>query len=396
MSGIDLGLGVIGLPVLAASLYLTALAVLARRQAPSASIEPHLKFDIVIPAHNEETGIAATVASLLALDYPREFFRVFVIADNCLDRTAACASDAGAQVIVRDDPEHRGKGYALALAFRRSLMDNFADAVVVVDADTVASANLLRAFSARLEAGALAVQADYGVRNPQSAWRTRLMTIALAAFHGVRSLARERLALSCGLRGNGMGLSRAVLHKVPYNAFSVVEDLEYGLELGYAGVRVQYAHEAKVQGEMVVTERASRSQRRRWEHGRQALVREHVPRLLGQAWRSRDIRLLDLAADLVVPPLGQLVSITLMGAIVSIVAAQFNGGAPIATAVWAASLLGLLLYVLRAWALSGVGLPGLLDLLWAPVYVAWKLTLRFREKRQDPKAWVRTTREVKL
>jgi cellulose synthase/poly-beta-1,6-N-acetylglucosamine synthase-like glycosyltransferase len=216
----------------------------------------------------------------------------------------------------------------------------------------------------------------------------------------VRSLARERLGLSCGLRGNGMGFSRTVLRAVPYDAFSIVEDLEYGLQLGYAGFRVQYVHEARVLGQMVVTERASRSQRRRWEHGRQALIRQHVLRLLGRAWRRRDPLLVDLAADLLVPPLAQLVALNAVGATFCILAARVNGGAlAIAPYVWGASFCGMLLYVIRGLALSGVGPVGLFDLLWAPVYVSWKLTLRFKEKWQgpkDPKDWIRTTREVRM
>ncbi len=392
-----LGLTFAGLPGLAASLYLAALAVLARRQVPPTLSAPRLRFDVVVPAHDEETGIVRTVESLLALDYPRELFRVWVIADNCRDRTADRAAAAGALVMVRNEPEHRGKGYALAHAFNRSLAEGFADAIVVVDADTVASSNLLAAFAGRFEAGAAAIQADYGVRNPRSSWRTRIMTIALATFHGVRSLARERLGLSCGLRGNGMGFSKAVLVAQPYSAFSIVEDLEYGLQLGYAGVRVQYVHEARVLGQMVVTERASRSQRHRWEHGRQALIRQHVPKLLGQAWRRRDLLLLDLALDLLVPPLGQLVALNAVGATLCVLAARVNGGvAPFASYVWGASFLGILLYVVRGWRLSGIGPYGLIDLLWAPVYVIWKLTLRFRGKAQGQDEWIRTTREVKM
>jgi 1,2-diacylglycerol 3-beta-glucosyltransferase len=394
---IDLGLALSGLPILAASLYLAALAILARRQTARPASTPRLRFDVVVPAHDEEAGISGTVASLLAVEYPRELFRVLVIADNCMDGTAERAAIAGAQVMVRNDPEHRGKGYALAHGFARSLAENFADAVVVVDADTVVSSNLLSAFAGRFETGAAAVQADYGVRNSRSSWRTRIMTIALATFHGVRSLARERLGLSCGLRGNGMGFSRAVLRANPYRAFSIVEDLEYGLQLGYAGIRVQYVHEARVLGQMVVAEQASRSQRGRWERGRQALVRQHVPRLLGRAWHRRDPLLLDLAADLIVPPLGQLVALTAVGASLCILAAWFNGGTlPVAAYVWGASLFGILLYVARGWALSGVGPYGLLDLLWAPIYVIWKLTLRFRDRGKSQEEWVRTTREVRM
>src|ERR1700682_3426648 len=95
MSWIDLGLALAGLPALAASLYLAALAVLARRPAPPAPSVPRLRFDVVVPAHDEEAGIALTVESLLALDYPRELFRVLVIADNCRDRTAERATSAG-------------------------------------------------------------------------------------------------------------------------------------------------------------------------------------------------------------------------------------------------------------------------------------------------------------
>src|SRR5205823_3666605 len=101
----------------------------------------------------------------------------------------------------------RGKGYALAHAFEHALDDGFADAVAVVDADTSVSPNLLRAFAGRFDRGAVAAQAEYGVSNPEASWRTRLMVIALSLFHTLRSLARERLGVSAGLRGNGMAFS---------------------------------------------------------------------------------------------------------------------------------------------------------------------------------------------
>jgi 1,2-diacylglycerol 3-beta-glucosyltransferase len=401
VSWLDIGLTVCALPALAASVYLAALAVLScRRLSPGSPGSPGsageagaLHFDIVVPAHNEEGEIGETLESLFAVAYPRERFRVLVVADNCSDHTAEKAAAAGAITLIRNDPEHRGKGYALAHAFSRSLADGFAHAVIVVDADTVVSRNLLASFAARFERGAAVVQADYGVRNARSSWRTRVMTIALAAFHGVRSIARERLGLSCGLRGNGMGFAATLLREQPPGAFSIVEDLEYGLQLGYAGHRVEYVGEANVLGHMAATEGASRSQRRRWERGRQALVRQHVPHLLGEAWRRRDVVLLDLACDLMVPPLGHLVLITVVGLALCAVAGSRVAYAPF---VWGASSLGILLYVLRGWALSGAGVRGLLDLLWAPVYVIWKLTLRFKDGGRQPEEWVRTTREVRL
>jgi hypothetical protein len=116
--------------------------------------------------------------------------------------------------------------------------------------------------------------------------------------------------------------------------------------------------------------------------------------LLAQAWERKDPRLLDLALDLLVPPLGQLAVVTAVGLALSAFAAAY--GAIVAPWVWGVSLLCLLLYVARGWSFSGVGARGLLDLLWAPVYIVWKLTLRLRDKGRTPAEWVRTTREVKL
>ncbi len=389
----DVALAIASLPILAASGYLFLLALLSRRRPPPPGSPPHLRFDVVVPAHDEEAGVEATILDLLRMDYPPELCRVIVVADNCTDHTADRARRAGALVLVRDEPARRGKGYALARAFQQCLADGFADAVVVVDADTVVSGNLLRAFSARLDAGAAAVQAYYGVRNAGDSWRTRLITIAFALFHRLRSLGRERLGVSTGLRGNGMCFATRVLRAMPHQAFSIVEDVEYGIQLGEAGHRVHYADEAEVLGEMATSGRAARSQRARWEGGRFHLLRRHGPGLLGRALRSWDRVRLDLALDLLVPPLSLLATATGAGLLLALAFSWAHGSVLPAAYAWALSAIFLVAYVLRGWLLSGTGLRGLLDLLGAPCYLAWKLALLLRPGRQGADGeWVRTLR----
>lgn len=378
-------------PVCIACGYLALLTAFSRRGAPAPARSPRLRFDVIVPAHDEEAGIGATVTNLLSLEYPPGLFRVLVVADNCSDATAVRAAEAGAAVLVREDRERRGKGYALEHAFARCL-EGAADAMVVIDADTVASANLLSAFAARVEAGAQAVQADYGVRNPQASWRTRLMILALAMFHVLRSLGRERLRLSCGLRGNGMCFTRRVLQVVPHRAHSIVEDLEYGIRLGEAGYRVHYAEEAHVYGEMVSSEQASRSQRKRWEGGRLQIARRHGPGLLARALLGRDRVLLDLAMDVLVPPLSFLAAATAAGLCASaLLAARGGGSAP--AWIWGACAAALIAYVVRGWQLSGTGARGLLDLLCAPAYLLWKARLLLRRDAAAKDEWIRTQRE---
>src|SRR6201995_2550209 len=152
MIAVDALLVLVGLPVVACDAYLGLLTVLSSRPPVPASSPPRLRFRILIPAHDEVLGVASTVENLLGVDYPRELFDVQVIADNCVDATAEKARAAGALVLERNDDVQRGKGYALHYAFERLPAD--VDAAVVIDADTLASSNLLRAFAARREAGA--------------------------------------------------------------------------------------------------------------------------------------------------------------------------------------------------------------------------------------------------
>lgn len=386
---LDTLIAVAALPLVLACGYLFVLTVLSWRPRLPLGPEVPPSFDIVVPAHNEAAGIASTVKSLLALEWPQDKRRVVVVADNCSDDTARLAREAGAVVLERASATHKGKGYALQYAFDRLE----GDAVVVVDADTRVTPNLLIAFAARLAKGAQACQAFYGVDNSQASWRTTLMAIAFAMFHRVRGRGRENLRLSCGLKGNGMCFTKALLQKVPHDAFSVVEDLEFGIRLGKAGERVWYVDEAQVYGEMVSSEQASRSQRVRWEGGRQAMVRAHVGPLLKAAWQQKSGVLFDLAVDLLIPPLSYLglgaAALTVAGALLAIV----TGTGAATSSAAALCVTALSLYALRGWALSGTGARGLAMLAATPLYVVWKVGL-MRKQASAPKSWVRTQREA--
>ena len=236
------------------------------------------------------------------------------------------------------------------------------------------------------------MQARNQGKNPQASWRTRLMTLAFAAFHRVRSLARERVGVSAGLHGNGMAFSRRALEAVPYRAHSLVEDLEYAIQLGLSGIRVHYADEAEVFGDMAVAERAARSQRQRWEVGRKQIARAHRSRLLGLGLSRRSGLLLDLALDLFVPPLSTLSLGAALGLACS-AALIVELGRPLwLAAPWLAACALITAYVLRGAMLSGRGVRALLDLAWAPLYVLWRVAIRLGGLGKPRGEWVRTAR----
>ena len=388
---VHLILWILAVPALLASAYLLFLTSLSAKLPVPKCPSKELRFDVIVPAHNEAAGIARTVHSLRQLDWPTDRFRVLVIADNCTDATADVARTAGAEVLERTDPKLRGKGYALQFGFVQSYSQGRAEAVVVIDADAEVSGNLLVAFAARIASGAEAIQAHYGILNPMDSWRTRLITIAKGSFHILRSRARERLGVSAGIRGNGWCVTHKLLQRVPYRAFSLTEDLEFGIALGLAEVRVHYADEAHADGEMVSGAKTAGPQRQRWERGRFDLIRSQSAALLVAALTRPSALCLDLAFDLLVLPLSYVVlNIMALASVAGLATWRHNS-----FGIWlwlaAACASGLALYVARGWQLSGIGARGIVDLARAPFFLAWKVILMLRPRRSGE--WVRTQRE---
>lgn len=381
------------LPAAVCGGYVGALTVAAKRHRPSTDTDRSVRFVFVVPAHNEAFGITDTITSLRSVDYPRHLFRVVVIADNCTDDTASVARAAGAQVIERVDHERKSKGFALSDCLPKVLDDPLVDAVVVVDADTIVSPNILLLAAGRIAAGEHALQVRYGVRNPDDTWRTQLLSIAFACFHDVRSSGREELKLSCGLRGNGMVFTRHALDLAPHRASSLVEDLEHGLDLAEQGIRVSYVHGASVLAEMPTSASAASTQRDRWERGR-ASFRPRAFELLRMGMRRGDRVAIDLAADVLVPPLGAVAAMT-GGSLIAAVGTSLLRRRPDPSLIPAAvAAVGLGAHVTAGWRESGTGTRGLVALGQVPNYLFWKVAERRRSsaKPDASDVWVRTAR----
>ena len=94
------------------------------------------RFAVLICARNEERVIGDLIGSLQRQNYPARLYDVFVVADNCTDRTADAARAMGATVFERHDPQHQTKGHALTWVFDRCLpewRDRY-DACIIFDA----------------------------------------------------------------------------------------------------------------------------------------------------------------------------------------------------------------------------------------------------------------------
>lgn len=349
---------------------------------------------MVVPAHDEELLVARCVQSLFNQDYPADRFRVVVVSDNSSDSTASIARSAGAEVMVRDQPDARGKGHALRWATDRLLAETEPpDAIVIVDADSVADPLLLAGLAAELEAGHEVVQADYTLLEESGPVISEMARAGFLLFHRVRFLGRARLGMAANLVGNGMLFSRRVLDAHPWTAFTGVEDLEQSIHLRLAGIRPRFAPAAHVAGPGPASGAGALRQRLRWEGGRFHVVRRQLVFLIRTAVVRRDPRLLDAAIDLATPPLALLSLSVTAGALLSATSAAAGLVPWWAAAPWAIAVVAIPLFVVIGLWSAGAPAKTWRILLGGPMFMGWKLVTYLRLLRgHDVRRWDRTDR----
>lgn len=247
-------------------LFLAAVQMAASETHRSTGSNADHTFAILIPAYNEESAISATLRACFDLDYPTWQFKVYVVADNCTDHTAAIAAAAGAVLLERRDEERRGKGFALTWALEH-ILPHRPDAVVVLDADCRIDRRALRAFDERLSAGDAVLQANYVAANAEDSTISYAVAVGNVLENDLFYSPKSRLGLAVLLRGTGMVFRRDVLERHPWRADSITEDTEYTLELLRAGVRVRFLPHPYVVVESPAHAKQLHVQRRRWAAG---------------------------------------------------------------------------------------------------------------------------------
>jgi cellulose synthase/poly-beta-1,6-N-acetylglucosamine synthase-like glycosyltransferase len=345
---------------------------------------------IVMPAHDEASGIAATLRALIPQLGPRD--RLIVVADNCSDDTADVARQEGAEVIVRTDAVRRGKGYALDFGVRH-LESDPPDIALIVDADCEVTPGALGCLAATCASTGRPVQALYLMHAPPNAGlKTRIAEFAWVLRNQVRPLGLRRLGLPCHLMGSGMAFPWECLRTSALATGHIVEDLKLGIDLARVGHAPLFCPEALVTSRFPDSASGLQSQRTRWEHGHLGVIFRDAPRLLLDSVLRRRLALLALALDLGVPPLALLALQLLLVWLAALALYAFTeAAAPLGLATLGVVLFGLA--VITAWWRFARHVVSLASLALAPVYVLWKIPLyaKFLVSRQID--WVRSRRD---
>ncbi len=288
--------------VLVAAYYLflaIASFLIPQGNIDNRSASGYSKFVIVIPAHNEERVIAKTLDSCARIDYPKDSFRIAVIADNCTDDTAKIAQSYGALVLERTHDTLHGKGYALEWAFNELVSEDF-DGILVLDADCVIDSNVLEIANKYFAAGCSVLQTNNVVSNPDESSMSYMLAVGNSIENELFYKPKSGLGLAIFLRGTGMIFKTGILQKYPWKAHSIAEDADYTINLIKNHIRVKFISETKVASPSPSTQGQLSAQRNRWAGGNMELGRLHAIRLILKGVLSARFQLIDSGWTLLV------------------------------------------------------------------------------------------------
>ncbi|WP_286914618.1 MULTISPECIES: glycosyltransferase family 2 protein [unclassified Pseudomonas] len=387
-------LGTVALLILLPVTVLFAQVLLAclppRAQAQASAAGPRPRVAVLVPAHNEASGIVATVQGINR--QLLEGDRLLVVADNCDDQTAALARGAGAEVVERQHGQLRGKGYALDCGVRH-LAAAPPDVVVVIDADCQVSPGSIEHLAQRCVAAAGPVQGlDLMCAPPGAGLKILIAEFAWRVKNLVRPLGWARAGLPCQLMGTGMAIGWQDIAAANLATGHLVEDLKLGLDFCRAGKPPLFCPQARVTSLFPTSQEGLSGQRTRWEHGHLGVLLADGPKLVASALAKGNWPLLAMSLDLMVPPLA-LLTLALAGLFVVSWLVFLLLGVLLPALLATLALLMLGSAVLLAWSRFSREVIPFSVLIYAPLYALKKipLYLGFLIKRQVE--WVRSKRD---
>lgn len=277
-------LGIAHVVVILAQIHVMFVWRNRARPEENPSIWPPIS--ILVPAYNEERVIAATIHALLRADYPSK--QIIVIDDGSIDGTARIVAEIAAcesQVKLISKPINAGKANALNVGIAQATAEH----LVVVDADTIVDAKLLK----RIVAPLLIGQADAVAGNVKVGNRERGLLLSLQSIEYISALNTLRVVQGIGkvvttIPGAAGAMRRATIRCVgEYSACTRAEDAELTLRLVNSGSRILFQPTAVAHTEAPSTLRALFRQRLRWMYGNlQCIYVKRAPSASTRSWLS--------------------------------------------------------------------------------------------------------------
>ncbi len=272
------------------------------------------KFGVVIAGRNEEKVIGGLIKSLQKQHYPEHLFEIFVVPNNCTDRTEDVAREAGATIIHCDVPVKQ-KGDALEDTFKKLVKREDIDAFVVFDADNLVHPDFLARMNDALCEGVEVAQCFRDAKNMGDNWLTGSYTLFYFIQNFFFNRARMNYSGSAAINGTGFMVRKSVLQKYGFKTRTITEDSEFTGQCAIRGIQVAFVEDAITYDEHPQSFWASWKQRKRWTSGCLSCLQIYGGKLLKTFFKTGNIACFDMvmmyAAPLMVV-LGFVLSVVLI------------------------------------------------------------------------------------
>ena len=275
---------------------------LTRKPKEYAPTDQSKRYAFLIAARNEEVVIANLLKSIKNQDYPSDKVDIYVVADNCTDKTADIARQCGATVFERFDTENIGKGYALNFLLKKiSALKGIRhyDAYFVFDADNILETNYVTEMDKAFSAGSRVVTSYRNSKNYGQSWVASGYALWFLREARYLNNSRSLLGVSGAVSGTGFMVSCDVFEKNDgWKHHLLTEDIEFSVDLIIRGEKIGYCHSAMFYDEQPVTFRQSWRQRLRWAKGFLQVYRNYGAKLFVGIFKSNHFSCFDMTMSI--------------------------------------------------------------------------------------------------
>ena len=247
------------------------------------------KYAICVAARNEEKVIRNLIESIHNQDYDQNKITLFIIANNCTDKTVDVVKDYinetqcnNVKLYVRDCPEERTKGFALKYLFEQIKKDygiESFEGYFIFDADNILNPNYITKMNEAFDAGNKIVTSFRNSKNTMQNWISYSY-----AMHWLRTCLKENrgksiVNLACRIQGTGFLFANELV-KDGWKYTSLTEDRAFCTDAVVQGYRISYCEDAVFYDEQPYKLKIALRQRLRWAKGHLQSTVENEPKLI--------------------------------------------------------------------------------------------------------------------
>jgi cellulose synthase/poly-beta-1,6-N-acetylglucosamine synthase-like glycosyltransferase len=253
---------------------------------------------VVICARNEEKVIGNLIKSVRSQNYDPKKLDIWVVADNCSDKTAEVSRNLGAMVVERNDVSRIGKGYAYKYFYSEltkiGKIQQY-DAFVGLDADNLLDRNFIKQMNNAFRAGNKIVTGYRNSKNFSQNWVASGSSLWFIRESRMFNGAKMILGITCHVGGTGFLVARELVENSDHwRHHALNEDQEFTMSVLLQGEKVAYNVDAIFYDEQPTTLKQSWRQRIRWTRGAMQVYRYFGIASLKAAIQRRNFSMIDM------------------------------------------------------------------------------------------------------